>query len=387
MSYHGRFESQKPKKQKRKKRPGKIVLIIVAVLLVILIGAIVAGVLFYNSKLNKINHVEVPKIQYTTAADDLLADPDGTEADAAAETGSTDSTKTTEAAHIPSSEDYINILVVGQASRAGETANSERMADTAILCTVNTYEKSLTLTSFLRDTLVRPPNFKGKEFGKIKLTTVYHLGSYYSNGDIAGSMQLMNMTLYDSFGVEVDHNFEIDFDIFIKVIDLMNGVTVNLTQEESDYLNDNDAWVCYDTQPGWFHLDGSGALCYARMRKAEGDGDSDIKRTARQRHLIESIIFGLKQLSVSELNKIVDEVLPMITTSMTGKEITDMLVKLLPILPELKIESGGTCPVEGTYWGSTKDIYGDGFYHSVLEFEVPQQKKLMRAITEGETAK
>ena len=380
MSYHGRFENQKPQKNSKKKRPVKVILIIVAILLVLVIGAIAAGILYYNSVLGKMHHVEVPKIQYTTVPSDILDDP---QTDAAENTEPAP-TETTEPQHVRSSADYINVLVVGQASRAGETANSERMADTAILCTVNTYDKTLTLTSFLRDSLVRPPDFKGKSFGKIKLTTVYHLGSYYSQGDIAGSMQLMNMTLYDSFGVEVDHNFEIDFDIFIKVIDLMNGVTVNLTQEESDYLNKQDDWVYYDTQPGWNHLDGSGALAFARMRKAEGDGDSDIKRTARQRHLIESVLFGLKQLSLSELNNIVDEVMPMITTSMTSSEITELIMKMLPILPDLQVTAGGTCPVQGTYWGDEVDIYKDGFYHSVLQFEVPQQKKLMRALTEGE---
>lgn len=383
MSYHGRFENQKPKK---KKSPVKVILIIVAVLLVLVIGAVAAGVLFYNSKLDKMTHVEVPKIEYTTPAEDLLADPDVMETEAV-ETEATEEvpTETTEPVHVVSSEDFINILVVGQAARNGETTNSERMADTAILCTINTYDKTLTLTSFLRDTLVRPPNFKGHEFGKIKLTTVYHLGSHYSNGEIAGSMELMNLTLFNSFGVEVDHNFEVDFDIFMKVIDLMGGITVNLTQEEADYLNANDDWVSYDVQPGAFHLDGAGALCYARMRKAEGDGDSDIKRTARQRHLIECILFTLKWMNLSDINKIVDEVLPMITTSMTNTEITELMMKMLPMLPELQITSGGTCPVQGTYWGSEKDIYGDGMYHSVLEFEAPQQKKLMRAITEGET--
>lgn len=383
MSYHGRFESQKPKK---KKSPVKIILIIVAALLALVIGVLAAGILFYNSKLDKMHHVEVPKIQYTTAEEDLLADPEVMETEATIEYTEEVPTETTEPPYVPSSEDYINILVVGQASRAGETANSERMADTAILCTINTHEKTLTLTSFLRDSLVRPPNFRGREFGKIKLTTVYHLGSYYANGDIAGSMELMNLTLYNSFGVEVDHNFEVDFDIFMKVIDLMGGVTVNLTPEESDYLNAEDAWVCYDTQPGWFHLDGSGALAYARMRKAAGDNESDIKRTSRQRHLIESILFGVKQLSLSDLNKIVDEVMPMITTSMTTAEITDLLMKMLPMLPELTVKAGGTCPVQDTYWGKEVDIYGDGMYHSVLEFDISQQKKLMRAITEGETS-
>lgn len=382
MGYHGRFESQKPR---RRKSPVKIILIVVAVLLVLVIGAIIAGVLYYNSKLNKMQHVEVPKIQYTTMAEDILDAPEEKETEAAAETTEAAPTETTEPPYVPSSEDYINILVVGQASRAGETANSERMADTSILVTINTHENTVTLTSFLRDSLVRPPNFRGKEFGKIKLTTVYHLGSYYSNGDISGSMELMNMTLYDTFGVEVDYNFEVDFDIFMKVIDLMGGITVNLTQEEADYLNAEDLWVGYDVQPGPFHLDGAGALTYARMRKAEGDGESDIKRTARQRHLLECMLFTLKWMNLSDINRIVDEVLPMITTSMTNAEITDLMMKMLPKLPELKMLSGGTCPVQGTYWGKEVDIYKDGMYHSILDFEIPQQKKLMRALTEGET--
>lgn len=381
MSYHGRFENEKPKK---KKGPKKVILIVLAVLLVLVIGAIIVGVVYYNSVLNKIHHVEVPKIQYTTSPDSLLDDPEGEAT--VGDNVETEPTETTVPAHIPSSEDYINILVVGQAARVGEKTDTERMADTAILCTINTYEKKLTLTSLLRDSLVRPPNFRGKEFGKIKLTTVYHLGSYYSNGDIAGSMELMNMTLYDSFGIEVDHNIEVGFDAVIKAIDVLHGVGLELTQEEADYLNKQDGWMSYDVQPGFNWLDGAGALCYARMRKADGDGDSDIKRTARQRNLINALIQHMKEFDLSTLQGLINEVLPMVSTSMTNQEITELMLKLLPMLADLKVETGGTCPVQGTYRGTEKDIYGDGMYHSVLEFEVPQQKKLMRAITEGEVS-
>lgn len=388
MGYHGRFEAAKPKK---KKRGLKITMIIVAILLVLVVGAVIAGVMYYNSILNNFNHVEVPKIQYTTQATEPTDAVSTTAAEAEATEEAT--VETTEPAHVPSSEDYINILVVGQASRAGESKDSERMADTAILCTINKYEKKLTLTSFLRDALVRPPDFKGHTFGKIKLTTVYHLGSYYSNGDIAGSMQLMNMTLYDSFGIEVDYNVEVDFDALIKAIDVLGGVSIELTQEEANYMNDpaQDAWVGYDVQPGWNWLDGSGALCYARMRKAEGDADSDIKRTARQRQLINQVVRCAKDIvvnfSLSKVQELATEVLPYITTSMTNQEMTNLMMELLPMLPDLKVETGGTCPVEGTARGAEVDIYGDGMYHSVMIIEsFEQQKKLMRAITEGEVA-
>lgn len=376
MGYHGRFE--KP----RKKRGGKIALIVVLVLLMLALGIAAAVWMYIDSKLEKLDIVEVPKVVYTEEATEPTAAPQTTATTIEATTEAT-TTETTEPPHVASSEDFINILLVGQASRAGEEA---RYADTMMLLTINKYEKTLRLTSFLRDAFAKMPDYKGHTGGRIKLTTIYHLGSHYSGGDPAGSMELMNMALYNNFGVEVDHNIEIDFDGVIKAIDLMGGVGIELTQEEADYLNDPslDGWKPYRVEPGYFWLDGAGALCYARMRKAEGDGESDIARTSRQRNLINALLGRVMSMSISDINKLADEVLPMVTTSMSKQEIKDMLKLMLSILPELKMEPGGTCPVDGTYKGDEVDIYSDGTYHSVLRFNADQQKRLMRAITEGE---
>ncbi|MGN0386298.1 MAG: LCP family protein [Lachnospiraceae bacterium] len=363
------------KKQKPKRTLGgkKVVLIVIAVILVLIVAALIAGIVYYNTMLNKINRVEVPKIVYTRPT-----------TEATENTGETASAETTEEAtvatepHVASSADYLNILVVGQAARDGE---AERFADTAILCTINTYTKTLTMTSLLRDTLVQMPNFRGKEGGKIKLTVIYHLGSYYSNGDIAGSMELMNMTLFNNFGIEVDHNFEIDFEAFVKVVNMIGGIDIELTEAEADYLN-ADGKVWQEVEPGVNWLDGDTALAYARMRKASGDNESDIVRTERQRKFIETMLAKLKTMSLSELQTMANEVLPMVTTSMSNAEITDCLLTLLPMLPELTIERGGTCPAD--YWGDMVEIYGDGVYHSVLRFDQAETIKTMRAITEGE---
>ena len=131
------------------------------------------------------------------------------------------------------------------------------------------------------------------------------------------------------------------------------------------------------------HLDGMAALCYARMRKAEGDSDSDIKRTGRQRQLIEALLGKIRNLSIPELQDVADELLPLITTTMTPSDIANLLMKALPLVKDLQINSH-TIPMETTYWGGYKDIYGDGFEHSVLEFDAGQNKKLIRAITEAE---
>lgn len=359
----------------RKKRPpsaGKILLIVLAVIAVLVVASVIAGVIYYNSMLNKINHVEVPDIVYTQATTEA--------ATIATETTEATTEATTEPPHVPSSADYLNILLVGQASREGE---EERFADTSILCTLNTYTKTLTMTSFLRDSFVKMPDYKGHYGGRIKLTTIYHLGSIYGDGP-AGSMELMNMTLYNNFGVEVDHNFEVSFDAFIKVVDMLGGVDVELTEAEADYLNKDDVWVLYDVEPGPAHLDGMAALCYARMRKAAGDNESDITRTSRQRQVIESLLEKVRQCSLSEIQNIANVVLPLVTTSMSNSEITELLMTLVPMLPDLKIVDGGTCPAN--YQGDYVDIYGDGMQHSVLRFDEAQTKKEMRAITEGEVS-
>lgn len=362
----------------RKKQPpsaGKILLIVLVVIIVLLAALAIAVVIYYNSMLNKINHVDVPDIVYTQATTEATA-----ATTAPTETTEATTVATTEPPHVPSSADYLNILLVGQASREGE---EERFADTSILCTLNTYTKTMTMTSFLRDSFVKMPDYKGHYGGRIKLTTIYHLGSVYGDGP-AGSMELMNMTLYNNFGVEVDHNFEVSFDAFIKVVDMLGGVDVELTEAEADYLNADDVWVLYDVEPGPAHLDGMAALCYARMRKAAGDNESDITRTSRQRQVIESLLEKVRQCSLSEIQNIANEVLPLVTTSMSNSEITELLMTLVPMLPELQIIDGGTCPAN--YQGDYVDIYGDGMQHSVLRFDESQTKKEMRAITEGEVS-
>jgi len=360
----GRFEQRKEKPKK-----GKIILIILVVFLLLIAAAVIAGVIYYNSILNRINHVEVPKIQYTTAP---------TEIQDAAETPSEAETEPAETEHIPSSADYINFLIVGQASRYGD---EERMADTMMLVTFNTYEKNITLTSILRDSFVKPPDYMGKKFGRIKLNTVYHLGSHYE-GTPAGSMELINMTLYNNFGIEVDHNIEVSFEAFMDIINILGGIEIELNQAEADYLNKDDLYVLYDVEPGLQKLDGMAALSYARMRKAEGDGESDIKRTERQRKFTEAVLEKLKGMSLKKLNKIANKVLPMITTSMNNEEITEMLLKFLPMITDLTITKGGVCPASG--WGDMVDIYEDGMHHSVMRFDETVTKKEMRAITEGE---
>lgn len=379
MSYHGRFEQAKQPKQPKKKRGKKIFLIVLAVVLVLVIGVVAAGAIYYNRMMNKMNIIELPEDTYVYTEETEMTQETVEQTDA-----KEDETEVTEATTVETTvpkataEDIINILVVGQSSRAGEES---RMADTTMLVSINTFDGTVTLFSVLRDSYVKLPDYKGHVCGRAKFTVCYGLG--YNWGGTAGAMEMTNICMRDNFGVEVDYNVEIDFESFIRVIDFMGGVEIELTEAEAKYLNEDDLYVKYDVQPGLQYLDGMAALSYARMRKAEGDNDSDIKRSARQRLLIETLLNKVRGLSLKELQGVADTLLPLITTTMTPSDVVEILARIIPVFDQIHIV-GETIPYGKTGWGDMIDIYEDGIMDSIIRFEAPQQKKLIRAITEAE---
>lgn len=385
MSYHGRFEQQKqPKGRGNQPKKGgkglKVFLIVLAVLLALILIAAAVGYWFIQNKFSKMNVIELPEDTYVyTEATDEYTRPAETDSEQAED--ATEEETTAPTVHQMSADDIVNILVVGQAARAGEEAN---MADTTMLISLNTYTKEVTVFSILRDAFVKLPDYKGHTCGRAKFTVCYNLG-YQWGGGTAGAMEMTNICLRDNFGVEVDYNIEVSFDGFIKMIDYLNGVELELTQAEADYLNKDTLYVQRHIEPGVQVLQGMEALSYARMRKAEGDSDSDIKRTERQRKLVASLLEKFRYMSLSELNGWVDELLPMVTTTMKPADVTKLAAKILPMVIDLKM-TGETIPISGTGWGEMVDIYSDGNMHSVIKFETPQQKKLIRAITEAEVS-
>lgn len=374
MSYHGRFEQAKQPKQPGKKKGLKIFLIVIAVILALLLILAGAAYLYLQSKLKKMNIIELPKdtYAYTEPTDEVTRPP---------ETGAAETTEATTEATVPkmTADDIINILFVGQAARAGE---EETMADSTMLISINTYTKEITCMSILRDSFVKLPDYKGHQCGRAKFTVCYNLG-YQWGGGTAGGMEMTNICLKDNFGIEVDYNVEVSFDSFIKMIDYIDGVDIDLTQAEADYLNKDTLYVKRTIEPGVQRLQGMEALSYARMRKAAGDSESDIKRTERQRKVVEALLEKFRYRSIADLNKWIDILLPMVSTTMTPTDVTKLAARVLPIFSELKIK-GATVPMEG--WGDMVDIYKDGQTHSVMRFDTAKEKKLIRAITEAEVS-
>ena len=368
MSKGGRYA------KKKESRGGNTALIVTIVVLVLIV-AVMVGLLVYKTALESI--VIGPAPAPETTAPVVTEAPETKPAVETTEETTEATTVETEPPYQASGKDIINILIVGDSARKGETKEGAHLADTMILVTVNKKTKTMTLTSFLRDAYVQLPTFRTPS-GKNRINVCYQLG--YLWGDVGGAMQKVNECIKYNYGIEVDYDVEVDFDAFINVIDMLGGVTVELTEAEADYLtNKAKGYVYREISEGSQVLWGAEALAYARMRKAAGDSDSDIKRTARQRAVITSIVDSVRTKSFTELQQLINSVLPSITTNMTNDDILTCMWELLPLLPELKIESG-TCPVDRLYWA--KNIGDEEAPNWVLDFDRGQISRLMQEITE-----
>src|SRR5204862_880050 len=81
----------------------------------------------------------------------------------------------------------------------------------------------------------------------------------------------------------------LDFDGFIKMVDAVGGVDVNVTKGFADPTYDGFGFESkgYAIAAGPHHLDGANALAYARTRKAVGE--SDFTRQARQQQILAAL--------------------------------------------------------------------------------------------------
>ena len=98
---------------------------------------------------------------------------------------------------------------------------------------------------------------------------------------------------------------------------------INEAVREHNYYLKNPPEKDYVKQKGMQHLNGNQALAYARIR--EGCGD-DYGRTERQRKMMTTIISGMKGMGLIELDKLINQIAPQITTDVSNGEIASLLL-------------------------------------------------------------
>lgn len=398
MAYQGRYNNGNNNGGNQKSSGGVLKIVLIVVLCVVLILALLVGAAIYfvnsyvNSKLGKVTQAQFQ--EQDVSGQDLSAlignldetDPTEFTTEETTEPTTEPPTEATEPDYGQSGK-IVNILLIGQDSREDEEA---LLADAIILFTLNKETKTLRMTSFLRDSYVKLPEYyRGHTCGWNRINTSYALGySWYST---AGAMEMLNLTLENNYGVQIDGNVEVSFSTFRHVVNYIGGVEVDLQGDEltkmleyQEMWNAHYEWLGqdkrFDFQEGINTLDGDLALAYVRERHMNA-ADSDINRTARQRKVIESLLSKISKMSLTSINKLIDMALGEIVTDISTDDMKMYITELVPYLFDLKLESYQV-PAPGTYWGEMVEL-PDGL-SGVLKIDFNMNKQVVAAIQSGE---
>ena len=310
----------------RKKGTWKtVVLSILCVVLSVVLLAVVASAILLDRMLGKIDRVTGTEQTLSSSELHELLNPTETRGEDYTGPAYKDDeiTMPTEPAEIIEKENKINILLIGQ-DRRGSSGRS--LSDAMILCTIDKKAKTLTMTSFLRDTYVQIPGHQPN-----KLNIAYPVGG----------MELLDATLELNFGIVVDGNVEVDFTQFSRIIDILGGVDIDLTSAEVEILRYDYGFLLH---PGINHLNGEEALGYSRIRRI----GSDFGRTNRQRIVLTAVLEKFRNASTTQVMNTISEILELITTDMSDQEIISYALELAPLLQDIRIISQ-SIPVADSY--------------------------------------
>jgi len=174
-----------------------------------------------------------------------------------------------------------------------------------------------------------------KKNNKIKLGSL--MRDIYLDLPQGGKMNL-NYTILDggpaSILKAINYNFDLAIDKFVqvdlerlpKIIDALGGVEMDITKDELQYINgyinhideENGTQTEHITSSGFQLLNGTQASAYCRIRYTEG---RDFKRTERQRDVLNALFVKFKDINLTEVPGMINEVLPLVTTNLTNGEI------------------------------------------------------------------
>ena len=216
----------------------------------------------------------------------------------------------------------INILVLGVDERADDVGRS----DTSFVVTLDTEDKKITVLSIPRDSRVK---IAGHGWDK------------FNHAFAFGGLPLSKSTAENLLGVSIHYTVTIDFKGFMRMIDALGGITIDV-EKRMRYSDpyDDDGGLVIDLYPGVQRLSGKEAIKYVRYRDEEGD----IGRVARQQKFLKALLKELASpQTVVRLPELAKEFYGAVKTDMPLSKI----LKLLPAVQEAASSGLATATVPG----------------------------------------
>jgi len=195
----------------------------------------------------------------------------------------------------------VNVLITGH----DEDHHGISRADTVIIASLDIEDKKAGLLFVPRDTRLMIPD---RGFNRINAAYAF------------GGPRLVSRTLENFLDIEIDYHVDLDFDAFVRIIDALGGVEIEVEQHLR--YRDDAADLTIDIPPGRQTLSGEDALKYVRYRGTHGD----IGRVRRQQKFIESLVDQvLSPQTVARIPALIQETLRGVKTDVPVQDVVAFL--------------------------------------------------------------
>ena len=224
---------------------------------------------------------------------------------------------------------YTTYALFGIDHRDKNTALGGENSDTIIIASVNNDTKDVKLVSVYRDILLNLGN-----------DTYSKANAAYAYGEAEQAITMLNTNL----DLNISEYATVNFNALTTIIDDLGGLDMDMSYAEIVHMNIYCVETSEETGKDYtpielpdrpddieavqyhYHLNGVQATSYCRIRYT---ASLDMGRTERQRRVIQMIVSKAKSAGLGKIFKIMDDVFPMVTTSMTKDEILQLLPTLI----------------------------------------------------------
>ncbi len=240
-------------------------------------------------------------------------------------------------------KDRINVLLLGVDRREAEDVPR---ADTIIVVTIDPLTKDVGLLSIPRDLLVTIPGY-----GQEKINAAYPLGM---SSSLTGP-GLLRATIEYNFGIPIHYYAEVDFEGFVRIVDTLGGVVVDVPApiKDDEYPGEDYNYTRIYFAPGLQHMDGRTALRYVRTRH----DDNDFSRGYRQQQVLRALREqGLRLDLLRKAPQLVDALAETVRTDLSPQQVL-ALAKLGSEIPRERIRSFTLLQATTSYWEPGQPFY------------------------------
>ncbi len=216
-----------------------------------------------------------------------------------------------------------NVLVVGK-DRVG--ANT----DVIMVININSLTQSVNLLQIPRDTYVDDPI---NQNNSKRINAIYAFAYSKSLRSMSASeaseeaLKYLETTVESTFGITIDSHFMIDLNGFVKIIDSIGGVEVDVPFNM--YYSDPEQNLYINLKKGLQLLDGDKSEQFVRFRNTYVLGD--LGRVSAQKIFLAALVEKLMSpewFSVSSLTNVASTIIDYSTTDMTLTDLIGYIKKI-----------------------------------------------------------